>query len=437
MLYWLYEQAVAAGGHHPLLNLMKYLTFRTGMALFTAQLVVVLMGSRFIRWMQARQGKGQPIRTDGIERHVIEKSGTPTMGGVMILAGLFTGALLWCDLSNVYVWAVLLVTAGFGVLGFLDDYAKVTRQSSAGVSGRLRLVVEALLAGSAVLMMVLWGRSSAGESGLYTSVAVPILKDFLTLTSWPPSRGSTWRRCSAPPRRPWSRGRGRRAPSPWPRSRACGSSRGGPRAASAPAPGASCPRWARTCAIRICPCGTLSRSRPGMPPVVESGAEPAKGLTPAGRLALGLAVAVLVVDQAVKAWILDGLNLPARISVPVFGPLRLSMVWNEGVSFGFLQARHDLARWGLTVFAMAVALGLAAWARRAERRLLGVALGLIIGGAIGNAIDRARFGAVVDFVDVSALGFFPWVFNIADSAITIGVILMLLDSFRRETPTAP
>ena len=156
--------------------------------------------------------------------------------------------------------------------------------------------------------------------------------------------------------------------------------------------------------------------------MVESGAESAKGLTPAGRLALGLAAAVLVADQAVKAWILEGINLPARISVPVFGPLRLSMVWNEGVSFGFLQASH--------------ALGLAAWAWRADRRLLGVALGLIIGGAIGNAIDRARFGAVVDFIDVSALGFFPWVFNIADSAITIGVILMLMDSFRRETPTA-
>lgn len=184
MLYWLYEQALAAGGHHPLLNLMKYLTFRTGMALFTAQLVVVLMGSRFIRWMQARQGKGQPIRTDGIERHVIEKSGTPTMGGVMILAGLFTGALLWCDLSNAYVWAVLLVTAGFGVLGFMDDYAKVTRQSSAGVSGRFRLVVEALLAGSAVLVMVLWGRHPAVDPGLYTSVAVPVFKDVLINLGW-------------------------------------------------------------------------------------------------------------------------------------------------------------------------------------------------------------------------------------------------------------
>lgn len=184
MLYWLYEQAMAAGGHHPLLNLMKYLTFRTGMALFTAQLVVVLMGSRFIRWMQARQGKGQPIRTDGIERHVIEKSGTPTMGGVMILAGLFTGALLWCDLSNAYVWAVLLVTAGFGVLGFMDDYAKVTRQSSAGVSGRFRLVVEALLAGSAVLIMVLWGRHPAVDPGLYTSVALPVFKDVLVNLGW-------------------------------------------------------------------------------------------------------------------------------------------------------------------------------------------------------------------------------------------------------------
>jgi signal peptidase II len=115
----------------------------------------------------------------------------------------------------------------------------------------------------------------------------------------------------------------------------------------------------------------------------------------------------------------------------VLGPLKLTMVWNEGVSFGFLQATHDLARWGLTVFALGVALALSIWASRADRRLLGLALGLIIGGAVGNAIDRARFGAVVDFIDVSAIGFFPWVFNLADSAITIGVILMLADSFRK------
>ena len=159
-------------------------------------------------------------------------------------------------------------------------------------------------------------------------------------------------------------------------------------------------------------------------------------VSPAGRLAFGLAAAVLVVDQAVKAWILEGIDLPLRLSVDLVWPLRLTMVWNEGVSFGFLQARHDLARWGLTAFALVVALALAAWARRADRRLLGVALGLIIGGAVGNAIDRARFGAVVDFIDVSALGFFPWVFNVADAAITIGVLLMLLDSFRKDSPTA-
>jgi len=184
MLYWLYEQAVAAGVSLPLLNLMKYLTFRTGMALFTAQLVVVLMGSRFIRWMQTKQGRGQPIRAEGIERHIVEKAGTPTMGGVMILAGLCAGALLWCDLSNVYAWAVLLVTAGFGLLGFMDDYAKVTRQSSAGVSGRLRLGVETLLAATAVLMMVLWGRQIAPDSVLHTSVALPVLKDVLINLGW-------------------------------------------------------------------------------------------------------------------------------------------------------------------------------------------------------------------------------------------------------------
>ena len=100
MLYLLYERL--ADNHHyiPVLNLLRYLTFRSGLALITAQLTVVAMGSRFIRWMQARQGRGQPIRTDGIERHVVEKAGTPTMGGLMFLAGIAVGTLLWADLSN-------------------------------------------------------------------------------------------------------------------------------------------------------------------------------------------------------------------------------------------------------------------------------------------------------------------------------------------------
>ena len=145
MLYFLYEWLSRGGHEHiPVLNLLKYLTFRTGMSMLVAYLVAVAMGSRFIRWMQARQGRGQPIRADGIERHVVEKAGTPTMGGVMILAGLIVGTLLWADLRNVYIWAVLLVTSGYGVLGFLDDYAKVTKQTTAGLSSGQKLIAQAL-----------------------------------------------------------------------------------------------------------------------------------------------------------------------------------------------------------------------------------------------------------------------------------------------------
>ncbi|MCC7265842.1 MAG: phospho-N-acetylmuramoyl-pentapeptide-transferase [Caulobacteraceae bacterium] len=183
MLYWLYEQ-LSAGGYIPVINLFKYLTFRTGLAILTAQLVVVALGSRFIRWMQARQGRGQPIRSDGIERHVVEKAGTPTMGGVMILAGLFAGTLLWGDLRNIYVIAVLVVTAGYGVLGFLDDYAKVTRQTTAGVSGKLRLALEIAVAAGATLMIVLWGNAPPEAPELGTSVAFPIFKQFLLNLGW-------------------------------------------------------------------------------------------------------------------------------------------------------------------------------------------------------------------------------------------------------------
>jgi phospho-N-acetylmuramoyl-pentapeptide-transferase len=105
--------------------------------------------------MQAKQGKGQPIRKEGIERHIVEKAGTPTMGGVMILAGLLGGTLLWSDLSNPYVWAVIIVTAGYGVLGFLDDYAKVTKQTTEGISGRVRLVLEWLIAFAALAIAII------------------------------------------------------------------------------------------------------------------------------------------------------------------------------------------------------------------------------------------------------------------------------------------
>jgi phospho-N-acetylmuramoyl-pentapeptide-transferase len=184
MLYLLYERFADYGQTIPFLNLFKYLTFRTGMALFTAQLVVVLMGSRFIRWMQSKQGKGQPIRKEGIERHVIEKAGTPTMGGVMILAGLIVGTLLWADLRNVYVWAVLLVTSAYGILGFTDDYAKVTKQTTAGVSGKLRLVLEILVALAAIALIMVYGGRSPETPGLATMVAFPVFKAMLVDLGW-------------------------------------------------------------------------------------------------------------------------------------------------------------------------------------------------------------------------------------------------------------
>jgi phospho-N-acetylmuramoyl-pentapeptide-transferase len=183
MFYWLYVQ-FASSGYVPILNLLKYQTFRTGLAIFTAQLVVVALGSRFIRWMQARQGRGQPIRPEGIERHVVEKAGTPTMGGVMILAGVFAGTLLWGDLSNVYVWAVLTVTAGYGLLGFLDDYSKVTKQTTAGVSGRVRLVLEAAIAMAAILLIILQAPKPPESPELLTAVTFPVFKQYFVDLSW-------------------------------------------------------------------------------------------------------------------------------------------------------------------------------------------------------------------------------------------------------------
>lgn len=167
-------------------------------------------------------------------------------------------------------------------------------------------------------------------------------------------------------------------------------------------------------------------------------------LSPAARFAYLVALAVVVLDQLSKAWVLYGLRLPERFRIDVSPIFDLTMVWNRGVSFGLLRADQDLARWGLVLFSLLVTAGLAWWASRpgvAESRpirllgrtvpLLALALGLIMGGAVGNAVDRARFGAVVDFLDFSGL-FFPYVFNVADAGITVGVVLLLIDSVLSE-----
>jgi len=134
-------------------NLFRYQTFRAGAALMTALLVGLVIGPRFISMLRIRQGKGQPIREDGPQTH-LAKRGTPTMGGLMILTSVVISMLLWMDLTNPFVWACLAVTVGFGVIGFLDDYDKVTKRHHAGLSSKLRLVLEFVVAGIAAYIIV-------------------------------------------------------------------------------------------------------------------------------------------------------------------------------------------------------------------------------------------------------------------------------------------
>ena len=129
-----------------ILNLFRYITFRAGAATATALLIGLLIGPKFIGWLRIRQGKGQPIRDDGPQSH-LAKRGTPTMGGLMILTSVSTAMILWMDFKNPYLWACLFITVGFGLIGFLDDYDKVTKRSHQGVSGRVRLIAEFLVAG--------------------------------------------------------------------------------------------------------------------------------------------------------------------------------------------------------------------------------------------------------------------------------------------------
>ena len=133
-------------GFPGIFNLFRYITFRAGAATATALLIGLIIGPRFIGWLRVRQGKGQPIRDDGPQSH-LSKRGTPTMGGLMILTSITVSMLLWMDFSNRYLWACLFITVGFGLIGFLDDYDKVTKRSHKGVSGRTRLLAEFLVAG--------------------------------------------------------------------------------------------------------------------------------------------------------------------------------------------------------------------------------------------------------------------------------------------------
>ena len=175
MFYWLIEMS----GTVPVFNVFRYITFRTGGAMVTGALFVFLFGPTIIDFLRARQGKGQPIRVDGPQSHLLTKKGTPTMGGLMILSGLVVSTLLWANPLNPYVWIVLAVTLGFGFVGFYDDYLKVTKQTHSGFAGKLRLAIEAVIAIAACYALVRLGRDVSS-----TSLAIPFLKDVVFNFGW-------------------------------------------------------------------------------------------------------------------------------------------------------------------------------------------------------------------------------------------------------------
>jgi len=156
-----------------LFNLFRYQTFRTGGAILTALLTCFFIGPGIIRWLKSKQGEGQPIRTDGPETH-FKKKGTPTMGGLMMLISIVGSTLLWADLTNGYVWVALAVTAGFGAVGFADDYLKLTHRNTKGVSGRKRLAFQTAIglgAGAAIMAL--------GTEPMSSGLAIPFVKGFL------------------------------------------------------------------------------------------------------------------------------------------------------------------------------------------------------------------------------------------------------------------
>ena len=182
MFYWLIELSNTVPGFGMFrtpLNVFRYITFRTGGAMVTGALFVFLFGPWIIDHLRLRQGKGQPIRTDGPQSHLVTKIGTPTMGGLMILSGLVVSTLLWANTLNPYVWIVLAVTLGFGFVGFYDDYLKVTKQSHSGFAGRIRLAIEAIIALAACYALTRLGRDPFS-----TSLVIPFFKDVVLNFGW-------------------------------------------------------------------------------------------------------------------------------------------------------------------------------------------------------------------------------------------------------------
>lgn len=175
MLYWLTN--LSDGGD--VFNLFRYITFRAGGAFFTALIFGFIFGRPLINLLRRKQGKGQPIREDGPQSHILEKAGTPTMGGALILGAIMVSTLLWARLDNPYVWIVMFVTLGFGLIGFADDYSKVSRSNAKGVPARVRLGLGLLIAAVAA-----YAASIVHPEELTYQLALPVFKDTLLNLGW-------------------------------------------------------------------------------------------------------------------------------------------------------------------------------------------------------------------------------------------------------------
>jgi len=160
-------------------NVLRYITFRSGGAVVTSLLISFIFGPNIINWLRSKQGEGQPIRTDGPQSHLVTKKGTPTMGGIMILLALCVSILIWGDLTDPYLWIVLAMTVGFGLIGFFDDYRKLTRRSSDGLSGRVKLIIELGLAMVACVVLAF-----LMPQPLVNTLAVPFFKNTLFNLGW-------------------------------------------------------------------------------------------------------------------------------------------------------------------------------------------------------------------------------------------------------------
>lgn len=173
-----YEWLAPLSEDFQLFNLFNYLTFRTGGALMTAMLISFVLGPKVIAMLRARQGKGQPIREDGPEGHIIQKAGTPTMGGLLILLSVVFSTLLWGNLRSPFLWTVFFVTVSFGMIGFYDDYLKVSKQNPKGFSGKIKLVLEFIIAAIACYILTVYAFPDT-KGLMETGLALPFLKDTL------------------------------------------------------------------------------------------------------------------------------------------------------------------------------------------------------------------------------------------------------------------